>query len=134
MDTQFEVSCYTDPLALEHLTGALTASMRFFAGWDAATGLRFTTKFAAVEPLLEVQHGRRTRVRFSVNAEAVAGRFEGGTASLAERLVALRRLALAGYPVGLTFAPSCPSRTGRPHTGDCLTMRPQPSQGYRSWT
>jgi spore photoproduct lyase len=107
-DTQFEVSCYTDPLALEHLTGALTASIRFFAGWEAETGLRFTTKFADVDPLLGVEHGGRTRVRFSVNAQAVAGRFEGGTASMKDRLTALRRLALAGYPVGLTIAPIMP--------------------------
>src|ERR1700710_691446 len=79
--TQFEVSCYTDPLGIEHLTGSLAATIRFFGDWDAETGLRFTTKFDDVSPLLDLPHGRRTRVRFSVNAEPVAGRFEGGTAS-----------------------------------------------------
>jgi spore photoproduct lyase len=38
----------------------------------------------------------------------VAQRFEGGTARLPARLAALRRLALAGYPVGLTVAPIMP--------------------------
>jgi len=70
--------------------------------------LRFTTKFDAVDGLLRLPHRRRTRVRFSLNAEEVAGRFEGGTARLAERLGALRSLALAGYPVGLTIAPVMP--------------------------
>jgi spore photoproduct lyase len=106
--TQFEVSCYTDPLGIEHLTGSLAATIRFFGGWDAETGLRFTTKFDDVTPLLDLPHGRRTRVRFSVNAEPVAGRFEGGTASVAARLEAMRKLALAGYPVGLTIAPIMP--------------------------
>ncbi len=106
--TQFEVSCYTDPLGIEHLTGSLAETIRFFGAWEAETGLRFTTKFDAVEPLLDLPHGRRTRVRFSVNAEPVAGRFEGGTASVQGRLEALRALALAGYPVGLTIAPIMP--------------------------
>jgi spore photoproduct lyase len=70
--------------------------------------LRFTTKFDAVGPLLGLDHGRRTRVRFSVNAAPVAARFEGGTARLPARLAAMRRVALAGYPVGLTVAPIMP--------------------------
>ena len=53
-------------------------------------------------------HAGRTRVRFSVNAAAVAQRFEGGTARMPDRLAALRALALAGYPVGLTIAPIMP--------------------------
>jgi spore photoproduct lyase len=108
--TTFELSCYTDPLGIEHLTGGLaTAVARVGEGrYGDAVSLRFTTKFDAVDDLLPIAHGRRTRVRFSVNAEEVAGRFEGGTARLPERLGALRRLALAGYPVGLTIAPVMP--------------------------
>ena len=102
--TTFECSCYTDPLALEHLTGSLAACITRFAAWDAPVQLRFTTKFAAVEPLLGLAHNRRTRVRFSVNARA-AERHEGGAPRMAQRLAALRRMAEAGYPVGLTVAP-----------------------------
>src|SRR5829696_7418693 len=102
--TTFEASCYTDPLGVEHLTGSLAESVRHFGAWDAPVQLRFTTKFDAVEPLLGLNHGGRTRVRFSVNAEPAARRFEGGTASLAARLQAMRRAALAGYPIGLTIA------------------------------
>jgi len=43
-------------------------------------------------------------MRASINPRAFA-RFEGGTAPVAARLVALRQMALAGYPVGLTIAP-----------------------------
>src|SRR6185312_1685585 len=50
--TTFEASCYTDPLGIEHLTGSLSAAITRFGAWDAPVQLRFTTKFAAVEPLL----------------------------------------------------------------------------------
>ncbi len=106
--TTFEASCYTDPLGIEHLTGSLAESIRFFGAWDAPVQLRWTTKFAAVGGLLNIAHGGRTRVRFSLNAEAVSRDFEGGTATLAQRLGALRRMAQAGYPVGLTVAPIMP--------------------------
>ena len=106
--TTFEASCYTDPLALEHLTGSLAETMQFFGAWEAPVQLRFTTKFDDVEGFLAIDHRKRTRVRFSVNARAVVRNFEGGTASLDARLDALQRLALAGYPVGLTIAPIMP--------------------------
>lgn len=105
--TTFEASCYTDPLGIEHLTGSLSAAIEYFGAWDAPVQLRFTTKFAAVAPLLDLPHRGRTRIRFSVNARAAA-RYEGGTASLDERLGALAAVARAGYPVGLTIAPILP--------------------------
>ncbi len=102
--TTFECSCYTDPLSIEHLTGHLAACITHFGAWDAAVQLRFTTKFDAVEPLLGLAHGGRTRVRFSVNARS-AERHEGGAPRMTARLAALRAMAMAGYPVGLTVAP-----------------------------
>jgi spore photoproduct lyase len=105
--TTFEASCYTDPLGIEHLTGSLSAAITRFGAWDAPVQLRFTTKFAAVKPLLGLAHHGRTRIRFSVNARSAA-RYEGGTASLDARLAALRAVAEAGYPVGLTIAPILP--------------------------
>ncbi len=106
--TTFEASCYTDPLGIEHLTGALAESIRFFGQWDAPVQLRWTTKFDGVGPLVPIEHNGRTRVRFSVNAAGVSRGFEGGTANITQRLAALRRMALAGYPVGLTIAPIMP--------------------------
>jgi len=112
--TTFEMSCYTDPLGIEHVTGSLSEAIRRIGSGslDGAAGddvsLRFTTKFDAVDELVTLEHGRRTRMRVSVNADEVAGRFEGGTASMPARLVALRRVALAGYRVGLTVAPVMP--------------------------
>ena len=106
--TTFEVSCYTDPLGIEHLTGALEASIQFFGNWDAAVQLRWTTKFDAVSSFLPLHHRGRTRVRFSINASSITRDFEGGTANVSQRLGALRAMAQAGYPVGLTIAPIMP--------------------------
>jgi spore photoproduct lyase len=102
--TTFEASCYTDPLALEHLTGSLSTLVTHFGAWDADVQLRFTSKFDAVDPLLGLDHQRRTRIRFSLNPPLFA-RFEGGTSPVAARLRAMRRMADAGYRIGLTIAP-----------------------------
>ena len=106
--TTFEASCYTDPLGIEHLTGGLESAIRFFGEWDAPVQLRWTTKFDAVSELTKLNHRGRTRVRFSINADTVSRDFEGGTANVKQRLAALRSMALAGYPVGLTIAPIMP--------------------------
>lgn len=113
--TTFEASCYTDPLALEHLTGSWRRAVAHFAAWDAPVQLRWTTKYADVDTFVGVPHAGRTRVRFSVNAAPVSDRMEGGTATVADRLAALRRLALDGYPVGLTIAPIMPVPDWRRH-------------------
>lgn len=111
--TTFEVSCYTDPLGIEHLTGSLAECIRYF-GTRENGHLRWVSKFDAVDELLDLAHNGHTRCRMSINAASVSSRFEGGTASVASRLQALRRLALprkkggGGYPVGLVIAPIMP--------------------------
>jgi spore photoproduct lyase len=102
--TTYEASCYTDPLAIEHLTGSLSALVAWFGRWDAAAQLRFTTKYDAVEPFLGLAHAGRTRMRVSLNPTTFA-RYEGGTSPVASRLHAMRRMAEAGYRIGLTVAP-----------------------------
>jgi spore photoproduct lyase len=102
--TTYEASCYTDPLAIEHLTGNLSRAVEHFGAWKADVQLRFTTKFADVAPLLALDHRGRTRMRASVNPAAYAP-FEGGTDRVADRLTALGAMAEVGYPIGLTIAP-----------------------------
>lgn len=114
--TSYEVSCYTDPLGIEHLTGSLAECIRYF-GTRTDAHLRWVSKFDAVDGLLDLPHNGHTRCRMSVNAHPVSGKFEGGTASVASRLMALRRLALAGYPVGLVIAPIMPIEDWREHYG-----------------
>lgn len=124
--TSFEASCYTDPLSLEHLTGGLQETIRFFSG-RANTHLRFVTKFDNVEPLLNIDHGGRTRFRCSLNAEVVAKRLEGGTPNVGARVAALRKMALpkqqggGGYPIGVVLAPIIPVPDWKEHYGKLLS-------------
>ncbi len=84
--------------------------------------LRWTTKYGDVDRFVGLAHGGRTRVRFSVNCLPVTRRWEGGTSTLEQRLAALRTLALAGYPVGLTIAPIMPLDGWRNHYGHLLDL------------
>ena len=123
--TSFEVSCYTDPLGIEHLTGSLAECIRYF-GTRSDGYLRWVSKFDAVDELLHLPHNGHTRCRASINAAPVSGRFEGGTASVASRLQALRKLALphsrggGGYPVGIVIAPIMPIDDWAEHYGRLL--------------
>jgi spore photoproduct lyase len=120
--TTFEASCYSDPLALEHLTGSWQRAVEHFGAWDAPVQLRWTTKFADVDRFIGLAHRGRTRVRFSVNCRPVTTRLEGGTSRLEERVAALRRLALDGYPVGITVAPIMPLPQWREHYGHLFAL------------
>jgi len=102
--TTYEVSCYTDPLGIEHLTGSLAECIRYFGTRNHAS-LRWVTKFDRVESLLDLPHNGHTRPRVSVNADPVSHFMEGGTATVDNRLQAIRQLALSGYPVGIVIAP-----------------------------
>jgi spore photoproduct lyase len=118
--TSFEVSCYTDPLGIEHLTGSLAECIRYF-GTRPQARLRWVSKFDAVDGLLDLPHNGHTRCRVSVNAAPVAGKFEGGTAAVKSRLQAVRRLGLprsqggGGYPVGIVIAPIMAIEDWREH-------------------
>jgi spore photoproduct lyase len=108
--TSYEVSCYTDPLGIEHLTGSLAECIRYF-GTREHGYLRWVSKFDHVEELLDLPHNGHTRCRSSVNVEPISKKLEGGTATVNARLQALRQLALprdrggGGYPIGLVIAP-----------------------------
>ena len=120
--TTFEASCYTDPLAIEHLTGGLSRMVEHFGthAWPGPVQLRATTKFDDVAGLLDLPHGGRTRLRFSVNASSVDRRFEGATAKVPGRLRALAAVAAAGYPVGVTIAPIMPVEGWREQYAELL--------------
>lgn len=118
--SSFEASCYTDPLGIEHLTGSLAETIRYF-GTRPNAHLRYVSKFDQVESLIGLPHNGRTRPRISVNAEMISRRLEGGTASVAARLQAARKLALptaqggGGYPIGLVVAPIMPIENWEQH-------------------
>ena len=89
-------------------------------------GLRFTTKFDGVAPLLDLPHGGRTRVRVSVNAEEsprASRAVRPGCRSDWPRCASWR---VAGYRVGLTIAPIMPIPHWREGYGACCgTSRPR---------
>jgi spore photoproduct lyase len=111
--TSFEASCYTDPLSIEHLTGSLAQTIKFFGQRNDAH-LRFVTKFDSVDPLLDLDHNGHSRWRLSLNANPISRRLEGGTSSISARIKALRKLALprsvggGAYPIGVVLAPIMP--------------------------
>jgi len=124
-ETTFEASCYTDPLGIEHLTGSLAEAIKYF-GTRERGSLRYTSKFSAVDSLLDLPHNGRTQARFSVNIPAVSRRFEGGTSRVEERIAAARKMALpraqggGGYRIGFVVAPIMPVESWREEYGALL--------------
>lgn len=118
--TTFEVSCYTDVLGIEHLTNSLAECIRYY-GTRPMGHLRFVSKYDQVDSLLDLPHNGHTRARISLNADVIARRLEGGTASVEARLQGLRKLALpkelggGGYPIGVVIAPIMPIPDWREH-------------------
>jgi len=114
--TVFEGSATSDPLPVEPYTGILSRAVSFFGSCEYGR-FRFVTKFTGVGTLLGLNHGGRTRIRFSVNAPVVTGLYEHATPGLDERLTAARKVAAAGYPLGFLVAP--------------IIVRPGWQEGYR---
>lgn len=136
-ETSFEVSCYTDPLGIEHLTGSLAECIRWFGARPDGDGarLRWVSKFDASEPLLGLPHKGRTRCRASVNALPISRKLEGGTSSVPARLQSLGRLTHeGGYPVGLVIAPIMPIEDWEVHYGELLDRAASALGGARDVT
>lgn len=99
----FETSSLGDPMAVEHLTGALAEIIPFFGRQNAR--MRLVTKFAHTGNLETLAHAGHTRIRYSLNTPYVTGSFEAGTDPVAARIAAANRLGRAGYPIGFVLAP-----------------------------
>ena len=102
--TRFEAACTSDPVGIEHISGSLKKTIEFF-GQEEIGRLRFVTKFANVDSLLDAKHNGHTRFRFSINADYVIKNFEPATSSFHDRIEAAKKVALAGYPLGFICAP-----------------------------
>ncbi|QAS52876.1 spore photoproduct lyase [Halobacillus litoralis] len=103
-ETRFEASCTSDIVGVDHLTHSLKQAIEYF-GESENGRLRFVTKFAHVDHLLDAKHNGRTRFRFSMNADYVIKYLEPGTSRLNERIEAAAKVAKAGYPLGFIIAP-----------------------------
>ena len=102
--TVFEGAATSDPIPLEPFSGALARTVQFFSEQEYGR-FRFVTKFTQVEPLLGLNHGGKTEIRFSVNTPEIINQFEHGTPSLTERVAAAKKVGSAGYPLGFLIAP-----------------------------
>jgi spore photoproduct lyase len=78
--------------------------VQFFATQDCGR-LELRTKSSTVESLLQVPHNGRTTVAFSLAPHPAMMRFEPGTASVQQRLLAAELCRQAGYPIAFKFEP-----------------------------
>ncbi len=83
------------------------AKAPFFARQTHAR-LILLTKSASVENLLDLEHNRHTILSWSINPPEVCRLFEENVPTVEERLEAMRRVALVGYPVRAVMMPIIP--------------------------
>lgn len=93
-----------DSLALESELGTAGRLLEAFKELNNAV-LELKTKSAVVDGLLPLDHGGRTIISWSMNPDGVITAEEHGTASLDERLDAMKKVCQAGYPIAIHFDP-----------------------------
>lgn len=93
-----------DSLALDALTATSALLVPFVARRPNAV-LELKTKSDCVDGLLDLPHGGRTVVSWTLTPAAIAAAEEPGTAPLAARVAAAARLQRAGYKVGFHLDP-----------------------------
>ena len=95
---------FTDSLLLEDMTGLGATLVKLFA---LTTGrvLELKTKTVNIRSLLDLDHGEKTIISFSLNAPDVSKREESKAAGLDRRMAAARDAVSAGYRVGFHFDP-----------------------------
>lgn len=102
--TVFEGAATSDPVPVEPYTGALATTIDFFARNEFGR-FRFVTKYTDIDSLLDINHNRKTTIRFSINAEQVIKEYEHFTPSLRKRMETAKKVALADYPLGFIIGP-----------------------------
>ena len=95
---------HSDSLALDKTLGINQHIIKFFSALPYAL-LELKTKSNQVEHLLELPHGGKTVISWSVNPQAIIKKVELKTATLDERLKAAKMASDAGYKVAFHFDP-----------------------------
>ncbi|MFQ5842170.1 MAG: radical SAM protein, partial [Thermodesulfobacteriota bacterium] len=93
-----------DSLAFEGMTSFSTVLVPFFAGKKNAI-FELKTKTDEVDNLLDLGHGGKTVVSWSMNPEKVIAEEERNASTLEERLGAAEECQQQGYPIGFHFDP-----------------------------
>ncbi len=102
--TIFEGAATSDPLPVEKWTSSLTEAVKFFARTKNGS-FRFVTKFPEIKPFLDINHKKKTEIRFSLNSDKIIKKYESGTPDLQTRLKASQKIYKAQYPLGFLIAP-----------------------------
>jgi len=105
--TAFYLGKLQDGLALDALTGYSRQIVPFFARHPWAR-LVVLTKSTEIDNLLDLEHGGKTILSWTVNAPRVVRALERNTPEVQARIQALCRCAEAGYPVRAVLMPILP--------------------------
>ena len=108
----FKYSNMTDLPAFEPELDAVAPMIRRFAA-EADRYLMLFTKSDNVDFLLGLPHGGRTIVSWSLSCETASRHIDKRTASLKERIEAMRKCQAAGYLVRARLSPIVPVRNWR---------------------
>jgi spore photoproduct lyase len=103
-ETIFEGSATSDPVPVEPYSNTLRHTIEFFCKSEKGR-FRFVTKYTDIDTLLDVEHGNKTEIRFTLNTDKVIHDYENGTASIGKRIEACKKVIEAGYPMGFIIAP-----------------------------
>ena len=103
-DLTFEIGSNSDLVLENTITGNLEWTIEEF-GKNNKGFITFPTKFAFVDPLLNLNHNNRTIIRMSVNPQEIISKVEFGTSKLNDRIEATNKLKKAGYKIGILIAP-----------------------------
>lgn len=100
----FEIGSNSDLILENTITGNLDWTIEKFSKTNRGY-LTFPTKFDMVDSICSIKHNNRIIVRMSVNPEKIIDQIEIGTSRLKNRVIAINKLKLAGYKVGILIAP-----------------------------
>lgn len=93
-----------DSLAMEPITGAAAELVRAFATWNNVI-FELKTKSDCVDGLLDLPHGDRCVVSWTMNPQTIASREELRAASISARLDAMVKVISKNYLVAIHFDP-----------------------------
>ena len=103
-DLTFEIGSNSDLVLENTITGNLEWTIEEF-GKNNKGFITFPTKFAFVDPLLNLNHNNRTIIRMSVNTQEIISKVEFGTSKFNDRIEATNKLKKSGYKLGILIAP-----------------------------
>jgi len=115
--TLWKFSNMSDLPAFEPEYGAIPALVERFADQPSAWMMLFT-KSDAVDFLLPLEHRGHTIIAWSLSCDTVSQLIEKRTASLADRLAAMKRAQEAGYHVRAGLSPIVPVANWRQEYGE----------------